>query len=241
MQSRKTPLFSVIIPAYNEEKYIEDCIKSVLNQDIPRSDYEVIVVNNASTDKTAKVAKKTGAKIINEPKKGTANARQAGFKVALGQIIATTDADTKVPTNWLKTFQKEFSKDPNLVAVSGMYNFYNGSPLLQLSTYLFNHYIFILLNWYSGANLAVRKNAFEKVGGFKTNIPISEDSDLCRKLKKIGKVKRLANFKVSTSARRFKNYGIIGGLYSYISTHIINRILRNKKHLTAGSEIKNER
>lgn len=229
------PEFSIVVPAYNEEKYIGACLESLLNQDIDRNLFEIIVVDNKSTDKTSQIASKMGAQIVMETKKGSTNARQAGFNIAKGNIIATTDADSIVPQNWLNFLAKEFESNPKLVGVSGMYDFYDGSPLLKLLTHLFNYPIFVIFNWYSGANLAVRKDAFKKVGGFKTNIPISEDSDLCRRLKKIGQVKRLANFKVKTSARRFRK-GIIFGVVDYTSTHLVNRIGNRNKLLEAGSQ-----
>ena len=92
---------SVVIPAHNEEKYIEKCLLSLENQSIPRKDYEIIVVNDSSTDKTKSVAKKYADRVIDVHARIVGKARDVGFKKASGWIIASTDADTIVPRNWL--------------------------------------------------------------------------------------------------------------------------------------------
>jgi glycosyltransferase involved in cell wall biosynthesis len=66
----KKTLISIIVPAYNEEKLIGLCLSSLENQDFNKRDYEVIVINNASTDNTTQIVQKFGVKLVNEPKKG---------------------------------------------------------------------------------------------------------------------------------------------------------------------------
>ncbi|GIW67100.1 MAG: hypothetical protein KatS3mg095_0998 [Candidatus Parcubacteria bacterium] len=83
---------SVIIPAYNEEKGIENTLKR-----IPKEVFEIIVVDNNSTDKTAEIAKKLGAKVVKEARQGYGYALQKGFKTAQGDIIVTLDADGQYP------------------------------------------------------------------------------------------------------------------------------------------------
>ncbi|GIW67109.1 MAG: hypothetical protein KatS3mg095_1007 [Candidatus Parcubacteria bacterium] len=83
---------SVIIPAYNEEKGIENTLKR-----IPKEVFEIIVVDNNSTDKTAEIAKKLGAKVVKETKQGYGYALQKGFNIAQGDIIVTLDADGQYP------------------------------------------------------------------------------------------------------------------------------------------------
>src|SRR4051812_6224494 len=90
---------SFIIPAHNEQFYISDCLSSVikaLHQNICEA--EIIVVNNASTDDTKKIANLCrGVIVIDEPHKGLARARQAGFKACTGDLVANIDADTNLP------------------------------------------------------------------------------------------------------------------------------------------------
>src|SRR3989344_2814273 len=101
---------SVVIPAYNEEKYIAKTLKSLINQDFPRELFEIIVVNNGSTDKTHQVAEKFGVKVIRYNKvQGVSAARDVGSRIAEGEIIAGTDAYTVVPRHWLKTIENDLS------------------------------------------------------------------------------------------------------------------------------------
>jgi len=235
---KRLPAISIIIPAHNEEKTIYLALDSIKKQDY-KGNLETIVADNGSTDKTVQIAKKYGVKIISIPEKGVAIARQTGFMAAKGQIIATTDADTILPVNWLSRIEAEFSKRPDAVMVSGMYTFYDGSWFLNSLTRLLNYHLFALFNWYSGTNMAVKRDAFMKIGGFDTTLPLSEDSDLGVRLRKIGKVHRFNHLKVSTSGRRFNQLGIIGGLLSYTVAYIkfklhIKTELGNFK---AGSEI----
>lgn len=96
---------SVIIPAYNSEKTLKQCLNSVLNQDF--KEYEVIVVNNNSTDKTMEIIKEFEKKdkkvrYLFEIKRGIGASRNTGERVAKGEIILTTDSDCIAPRNWIK-------------------------------------------------------------------------------------------------------------------------------------------
>ncbi len=105
---------SIVIPAFNEEGYISEAVQAALNQDYP--DFEVIVVDNASTDATAAVASKFPVTVVSEGKKGILHAREAGRRAATGDIIAHVDADCTPAPNWLSTGVANFS-DPKVAAV----------------------------------------------------------------------------------------------------------------------------
>src|SRR5258706_15392459 len=106
---------SVVVPAYNEEKYIRACIESILNQE-EKAD-EIIVINNNSTDKTVDILKQYPIKIVNETEQGMIQARNRGFNEAQYEIIARTDADTIVPPDWIAKIKKNFENE-KLVALS---------------------------------------------------------------------------------------------------------------------------
>jgi glycosyltransferase involved in cell wall biosynthesis len=95
--SKALPRVSVVIPAYNEERYLFDCLESIRKQDYPGV-YEVTVVDDASTDDTARIALDWGATVVHESRRSPACARQKGAEVASGDIIAFIDADTRAPT-----------------------------------------------------------------------------------------------------------------------------------------------
>ncbi|MCL5795331.1 MAG: glycosyltransferase, partial [Patescibacteria group bacterium] len=80
---------SVVIPAHNEEALLALCLKSILSQKFAGT-YEIILIDNDSTDKTGQIARQFPIKVIREPKKGIAYARERGFREAKGEIIAST-------------------------------------------------------------------------------------------------------------------------------------------------------
>lgn len=235
----KLPFFSVVIPAYNEEEFIGATLESLKKQNYQEK-FEVIVVDNNSTDKTATIAREHNAKVIFEPCKGTARARQTGFENAKGSIIISTDADVLFPQKWLSTYEKEFKKHPEAVVISGMYDFHDGSLSLKILHWLFNYWLFCIFDWYSEANMAVKKWAFIKNGSFDTKFLIAEGSELGRRLRKFGKVYRSANFnKVHTSARRHNKLGIWATIWELAYIHIRYKLQKspNVKPFRSGSEV----
>jgi len=205
-------MISIVIPAYNEEKFIGSCLKA-LGEQTYSGLVEIIVVDNACTDKTVQVASKFPVKIIKERTKGVARARQTGFSHARGEIIASTDADTAVPTNWLANIAAGFAKDPDLTGLSGPVWPRNGTllewMLAVLVTFLFYLTSLFRLGFFAGANFAVRKEAFEKVGGFDTKKISGEDTDLSKRLLREGKVKFLFSVRVATSMRGLRKLGVV--------------------------------
>ena len=228
----------MVIPALNEEKYLGKTLESLQKQDF--KNFEIIVVDNGSTDKTAQIAKSLGAKVIFEPKKGVPFARQAGFKKAKGEIIATTDADTILPQNWLSKIHQTFLKNPQAVAVTGFFDFYDSSIIFRILFLLLSRLYFLGSNSFSGTNIAIKKEAFEKIGGFNFNYLVGEDTDICRRLKKIGRVIRLHSPLVKTSGRRYQKAGIIGALWDYLNIYLrYSRKINPIPVFRGGSDLEN--
>ena len=204
---------SLIIPAYNEEKYIGECLLSARKH---AADFcEIIVINNASTDKTADIAKSfPGVRVVDEPQKGLTRARQRGLLEASGDIIAFIDADCRLPSHWFETVLKEFSGNPNLVALSGPYCYYD---LPRFQKFLAE------LGWLAappvyravgymilGGNFAAKKNALHQMGGFDTTIDFyGEDTDIARRLSPFGKIIFRMDFFVHSSGRRLQVEGLL--------------------------------
>jgi glycosyltransferase involved in cell wall biosynthesis len=110
---------SVVIPAYNEEKLISRCLQSLIDQTIKPD--EIIVVDNNSTDSTAKLAASfAGVTIIKESRQGIVFARDAGFNAVTTNIIARCDADSILPPNWIERIHEDFENNPNLLGVTGL-------------------------------------------------------------------------------------------------------------------------
>jgi len=231
---KTAPKVSVVVPAYNEENYISKTISSLKTQDY-KGIYEIVVVDNGSTDKTAEIARKSGVTVIEEPTIGVCSARQAGASVSQGSIIISTDGDTSFPSDWISTIVKTFESDQSIVGVTGPYKYVN--PPLWGRVYCFLLFgtvnaVFKLTKkvFYSPAsNLAFQKAAWEKSGGYNTTLTQGGDEhDLLRRLKRQGKIAYLKDNSVNTSSRRLKyglfyNLFITLGLY-YVFGYVSSRI-----------------
>lgn len=202
---------SVVIPAYNEEKNIGACLEHFFVQE-EKAD-EIIVVDNNSTDKTAEIAKSYNAKVVVEKTQGMIPARNTGFNNAKYEIIIRTDADTYVPKDWIKIIKENFTKNKNLVGLSGTAHFYN-FPIhnkLQHSQWQ-NKIIFAFIksqikhDTLYGPNMALRKSAWEKIKNeicLDDNL-VHEDTDLAIHLGRHGNMKIDPRLVVNTSFRRWK-------------------------------------
>jgi glycosyltransferase involved in cell wall biosynthesis len=163
---------SVVVPAYNEESFLPECLNSILNQSLPRELYEVIVVDNASTDRTAVVAREKGVRVVWEGKKGYVWALKRGVREAKGEIIAITDADCRVPEDWLEKIYNSYKKDPQLDAVGGPFKFFDGNFFFRfIASFLVRH----LIRDLTGANLSFKKSSFRKIGGFDPKVNLGGD------------------------------------------------------------------
>lgn len=213
---------SFVIPAYNEEAQIAKSLESVLTAIAGLSqNFEIIVVNNASTDHTAAIATTfKQIKLVNEPRKGLSYARQAGFLASTGDLIANIDADTRVTTDWIKTVNSEFDKNPLMVALSGPYIYYDLSLvdnfLVRLfyyfgfASYLVNRFVLGTSSMLQGGNYVVRRDALEKIGGFDPKFTFyGEDTDTARKLNKVGAVKFTFDLPLKASGRRIAQEGLL--------------------------------
>ncbi|MBP9719090.1 MAG: glycosyltransferase [Candidatus Levybacteria bacterium] len=216
---------SVVIPAFNEEAFLPHLLASLQKQTFPKGDYEVIVVDNNSTDKTAEIAKEYGARVISEKSRGYAYACNAGFATASGEIIARADADYIQPTDWLEKIWHAFEKDNKLVAIGG--------PLYPLESTWWQNIVYypaiviwmyilkLLGDGFLFPNMAVRKELYKKTGGFDTDLQFGEDTKMCLKLTKLGKVVYSPNIYVYTSMRKAYSLGLIQTVFGYsIGNHI---------------------
>lgn len=201
---------TVVIPAYNEEKYIGACLDSILSQS--RRPDEIIVVDNNSTDKTPEIIKKyKNVKYIIEKQQGIIPARNTGFDAASGDIIARCDADTILPRDWIKSIESSFLKNESTVAVSTPLllhdiKFGNSSKLLfyaymLIPSIVIGHYPLI------GPSMAVRKSAWDKIKNELCLDPheVHEDLDISFHIKKLGAVYHDSKNLVLTSGRRIRH------------------------------------
>lgn len=234
-------IISVVIPARNESRRIGSTLSSLVGQ-LSTPPFEVIVVDNASTDGTSLAAtrfsNKLNLRVIAEPKLGRGAARAHGFGLAKGEIILSTDADTVLPPNWVASLVSLIQSN-DCVAVSGTCQINDCSPLtsaifnwfqpnaMHLYNLVYRHY------WLTGSNFGVKKAAYLAAGGFNQDFQDLEDIELGFRLKTIGKVKFFRAPPVVTSGERFKA-GLIPGLCAYIKAFIgrfwFNQADRFKRH-----------
>ena len=213
---------SFVVPAYNEEAYLPDCLESILIQTRDLAEpAEIIVVNNASTDRTREVALGyPGVRVVDEPQKGLTFARQAGYAASTGELVANVDSDSRLTPGWVAKVLKAFDEDSRLAALSGPFIYYDLTPQQRLSVWLFYvaAYVIYVLNSYilraggmvQGGNFVLRRTALEEIGGFNTAISFyGEDTDIARRVAKVGDVRFTFDLKMYSSARRLKKEGML--------------------------------
>ncbi len=171
-------LISIIIPTHNSEATIKGCINSLSSQSYPREKFEIIVVDDGSTDKTITLAKNAGAdKIIEIQPCFQGKARNIGVENSKTEYLAFIDSDCEANDGWIKTIIENL---PHVKAITGPIENGNPKSLVAWSEYLVEFGQFhkfrrkSQVRWLPGCNLAFTKDVFLKTGGF-TEIPSSED------------------------------------------------------------------
>lgn len=222
---------SVIMPALNEGKYIKNTLDGLKRQTF--RNFEVIVVDGGSTDNTRDLAKQA-ARVLLLRKKGAGRARNAGARVAKGEVLLFLDADTVPSRNLLKTYSS-LMKDKAVVAATG--------PIFPLEKagwrykrgYRLVSIYFVKLSMklgrpiFMGSNFAVRKNAFDKVHGFRDNMMSYEDWELSNRIKKHGRMAYSNAAVVKASIRRVRKWGMARYFWFY-ATNFLKFHLFKKSH-----------
>ncbi len=222
---------SLVIPAYNEEKYLGDCLAHAVKNGAAL--HEILVINNASTDGTEGVAKDfPGVRVVTESRKGLTRARARGLEEATGDILAFIDADTRMPPGWVEKISRAFERDPGLVCVSGPYIYYDGGLPTTVGVWLYWRLLGMPMYWLKGfmavgGNFAAKKSALRKIGGFDTTIEFyGEDTNIARRLARVGRVLFMLSLPMYTSARRFRGDGLIRTGFVYAKNFLSEAFLR---------------
>jgi len=221
-------MLSIIIPTLNEEKYLPFLLESIKKQKVDEhsflsthrsarvfNDYEIIVADNNSKDKTVEIARVFGCKVVKGglPPKG----RNEGAKIAKGDIFLFLDADNiYLPDNFLINLLSEFKKR-NLAAAS--FTVYpKGNKFDKFAYKLYNFWVKLTQRFFAFATNAVltKREIFEKINGFDEEIKIGEDHDFVQRASKIGKFGFIETEPVLTSTRRFDRNGRLKTYLTYL-------------------------
>lgn len=192
------PFVSVIIPAFNEERYIRQCLESVLAQDYPPDRIEILLVDNNSTDSTSRIAKEllvdTGRGRVLHKIGGTiASVRNFGWHQAKGEILAFLDGDSVVERRWLRIGIEILKSSQDISCVG-----FSAAPPTQDDSWVERtwfpisssgkHRGTIEVRWLSSFNLLLRRDFFEQIGGFDEALVTCEDAELGSRLSDISRL-----------------------------------------------------
>lgn len=206
---------SIIIPTLEEEKYLPILLNSIKKQNLTEQ-YEIIVADAGSKDRTVKIAKNQGCKIT----KGglPALGRNKGAKVAKGKLLLFLDADTILPESSLKKFLFEFKKR-NLDIAGFLIQPWGEKKFFKISYNLFYNLPVLVLEKilpHSVGAILIKKSLFQKIGDFDEKIKLGEDHIYSRKALRFGKFGILRTAKVYYSERRFERDGLIKTYFKYL-------------------------
>lgn len=198
-------MISIIIPAFNEEKQLPGLLECIRKQTY--KDYEIIVADADSTDRTKAIARKFGCRVI----KGglPAVGRNKGAKIAKGSLLVFFDADSLIEPRFLKKSMQEFEKR-ELDAATVRITPDTGKLVDKVFLGFFNYLVIISQTFYPhaiGACIFCKKTLHDKIGGFDETVAIAEDMDYVRRCGKIGKFRILNSVRLVFSMRRYEHYG----------------------------------
>jgi glycosyltransferase involved in cell wall biosynthesis len=224
--------FSIIVPTYNEEHYIPRCLQSIKDQRFDHTEFEVIVSDADSTDRTREVARTLCDKIETTDKRGIALGRNLGTTNATGKYLVFVDADVVLEQVFLQKLDASF-RDESVVAVTGIAKPSDGAlfpRLVYTGTYLLVRFFNILgLSLFPGICVAYRSDAFRDSGGFREDFGIVEDLDLSRRMSRRGACVISSGAVAYVSTRRLEHHAL-----STVLFHIYNDV----KYLLSGTPAK---
>jgi GT2 family glycosyltransferase len=178
---------SVIVPTHNRREAVQRCLRSLLDQDLPPEEYEIIVVDDGSIDGTADALGEMPGRIrvMRQERKGPSAARNRGAAEARGDVLAFLDSDTVADPSWLREALARFDDDPDLAGVEGRTEIPDGDRSGPFGRRTQN----LRGQRYLGCNLLFRRQIFEEVGGFDERfglVPFREDTDLAHRVLRAG-------------------------------------------------------
>ncbi len=203
-------MISVIIPAYNEEATIQRCLLALSHQTVPRSSYELIVVDGNSRDKTREIAAEYADLVFIQESERVPGARNDGFARAKYAIVATTDADSIAAPDWIEQILHSF-KDPKVVLAFGPVTAIEATPKNRRYVLLFDilmrfgavtHLYYYTL----GCNTIFNLEALKRAGLYRV-MDAGDDLEVATRMRKEGRVIFNPGLKIGFDFRRYDQYG----------------------------------
>lgn len=222
------PRISVLIPTLNEGKYLETTLFHIKLQ----NPYEIIIGDSSSTDNTIAIAKKYRAKVATTKKRGSASyGRNAAAELATGDILVFIDADTIPYINFLDVVRKDFS-DPSVVGWTCNFLAFSHRFVDQVMFQLASNMIEAVTKYArkphaAGFAIAVRKDVFDKAGGFKV-LRAMEDHEFAMRIGRYGKFKFSKETCAFSSVRRLNKWGRLGIIKKYAEIYVKYFLNRGK-------------
>ncbi len=183
---------SVIIPAFNAEKTVNSCLESLLDQSVSPGTYEVVLVDDGSTDRTRQIAETHDIHYVYQPNQGPASARNRGVEAAGGRIVLFTDSDCTPDRFWIEEMLKPFA-DPSVSGVKGAYRTLQKKLTPRFAQAEFDDRFRLLrqsksIDMVDTYSAGYRRDLFLRAGGFDESFPTAnnEDTDFSYRLATAG-------------------------------------------------------
>ncbi len=204
---RMAPRISVIVPTWNEAKYLPALLASLQAQTAPP--LEVIVADSGSTDGTPDLARAAGALVLDGGRKGPGEGRNRGARAARGDVLLFVDADCIVPPDLLSAVEAALAR-PEVVGGTTAFMPADGRPIEHALFALANGYQKAMTLWglphNAGYCFFFRRDPFERLGGLREDMLLNETHDLAMRSRPLGEFRILPRT-VYTSMRRFRAHG----------------------------------
>jgi len=182
------PVVSFVIPVRNDAVRLRRCLETIADNVFPGDRVEVIVADNGSTDGSDRVAREAGAVVLSLPGLRVGALRNRAARAARGDILAFVDADHEIDRRWIASAVDAFAQQPWVGAVGALCHAPADGTWVERAYDAFRDHApeSREVHWLGSGNLAVRRKAFEEVGGFDESLEACEDVDLCRRLRARG-------------------------------------------------------
>lgn len=203
-------MLSIVIPTLNEEKFLPLLLNSIREQNF--SDYEIIVSDGNSTDKTEDIAKQYKCLFVkDEIHHHPSWQRNNGAAIARGDMLLFLDADTVLQPGFLQSVTEEFTWR-SLTGAGFYFNFNPNKTSYKIFAFFYNSFCFFR-QYFSpasiGAGIMSKKEAHDKIGGFDPEVLLAEDYDYCERISRIGKFRMLKSVVLLYSSRRILRDGLL--------------------------------